>query len=1497
MADWESSLITTIHAEKEREKSEDRDNLLKLTSKKLYGEKIHYVLEMIQNAEDEESTTITFVFKKSGVVVINNGRPFSEDDVRGICSVKTGSKRKKIGFFGIGFKSVFSVTDRPQIISGKFNFNIERYIYPTVNGYLPKVLKKYYHPDEGAIFILPSCKGMPTSNELVDNFYKSFDSKILLFLRHLEKVEFRDEINHVNWKIEKKLCENSEVVLVDGRYEVEAKETQWLIFHHDIRIPDMSIIPEGKEGITETRLTLAFPTDDATRSDVAKRGVLYCYLPTKRRTDLHFLVQADFLPTIGRENIAEDSLWNEWLLSELGAMAGKKIGELKDNATLNSHLYEYIPLEEEIQDTLFQDLYNEIARRLKGTNIAKTVKGWVKPSKCAIPLHSDLRSLFREADLKTLEQERVYFIDPDLSVGNQYPRAEEVLFELGARRIETRQVIDFLKLGTSLISRSPEWYLNLYSYLATIFDTSKTWTESTQPLFEELKKVSFVLTDDRKLIPINDENHKDRLICYPQNLDLSEVHQMFTEGEIVFLHPYLQESSIIRRNDDEPNVEATRRRVKDWFDSIGVRKYVRQLHVIRDVILPKFSTQKYLVYDDRKNYQLVNYIRNNWSYIETDISSKKLSPEFVNEVLNTVRVKAFRYVDGTKVNEYAKPGETYFSKSYGKTELMEFLFNGIEGPLFLSPYYLNHEKTVKKKRKRGRQRAEYSWKKFFEIMGVWSSPRVVKNESKQFVAHDAYSWIERGTSSRGHWIIGDSNSDDVTKLIEYCSEKCSPSESQARLRALWDSLSKNWKMYTDRKFCNSRYERFYYTNEFVNYNTSSFLEDLRSSEWVQEVDGGFYRPSDLYLDSQQNRWLLHNDIKYLSWQASETFLRDLKVKIEPTPDKVITDLIAYRQHFPKLKENRQKKLEAIYHFLFNYLKLIQDPDKQKDRITEIAETFSDHALLYIPRKDKVWWKPNCVFKDDLSDRFGLLRGYLEHQSLPIYARDLSDFFELIGVVSNPSVDNCVSVLHELIAISDVETYKKYASKIYPYIELFALQGLLNGEQLNSAIFLSEKHKFLAPSQLYYNDFDDLGHLFKSAIEILWLPCSWINLETMLEKGGFNRLSKSITVSKHFGKVTEAEGDRSKDLKTRLNYALRYLKMKNIQQYERLVKQDLPNIIHKLEVYETSALALDYVLTMDDRVSSVNNFQKSVYYSSEENRLYKLVDVDLFSTNTAKALSILFVHAEDDIFLFLDMVFGVSDEEELKAKLERLGIHTSDTNVDENLGDIDIISTEGVEADTEKPDGKFDKPDRDEPIPQPRPPKHEPNDNKPDLVDPDEFIFDEIEKHIPYNGHDGRKKLPIRTVKLKKGRKKYTDKPPKRRGMVNRSDAESVALSLVMGFEETENRYPDDRHDQSGIGYDIYSANNSGPDLFIEVKHFRGDTGIWQLTPHEWAKALEAKQKYYVYIVSKLKSGNIPQIEIIQNPVKYLNPDPAAHKQFSRWRNGVSRVVKLGRVKP
>lgn len=121
MSRWDSFLIEKIFTEKEQEKSEDRDNLLRLTSQRLYGEKTHYVLELIQNAEDEASSSIIFMFSDDNIVIINDGRPFDEEDVWGICSVRPGKKRNKIGFFGIGFKSVFNITEKPQIISNNFS--------------------------------------------------------------------------------------------------------------------------------------------------------------------------------------------------------------------------------------------------------------------------------------------------------------------------------------------------------------------------------------------------------------------------------------------------------------------------------------------------------------------------------------------------------------------------------------------------------------------------------------------------------------------------------------------------------------------------------------------------------------------------------------------------------------------------------------------------------------------------------------------------------------------------------------------------------------------------------------------------------------------------------------------------------------------------------------------------------------------------------------------------------------------------------------------------------------------------------------------------------------------------------------------------------------------------------------------------------------------------------------------------------------------------------
>lgn len=1502
MSNWDFSLIKRIFAAKEREKSGDRDNLLRLTSKRLYGEKSHYVLELIQNAEDEGSETIRFVFDKDSAIVVNDGRRFDEEDVWGICSVRPGKKKNKIGFFGIGFKSVFSITKRPQVVSNKFNFQLEDYIYPTPKDDLPKDLEEYHYPEKGAIFVLPFCEGMPTSEELITDF-NLIDSKILLFLESLRKLQFHDNVNNAYWEIEKKVGEDSEILLVDGRQEEESKETRWRVFHRDVPVREKNIIPEGKEGITETRLTIAIPIDSATRDSVEKKGVIYCYLPTRRRSDLHFLIQADFLPTIGRENIS-DHPWNVWLMRELGRMTADVFDEIKTDAQLGAFLYDYIPLRDEVQDELMKVFYSELTQNLKGKDIARTTHGWAKPAKCVIPSNDALRSILSESNLRTLLHQRVHYVDPSLSVSDDYTRAERILFELDAKDIGTRQVVDFIKLEAPLTQKSLEWYLNLYAYLSTVFDTTnksylgdftQNWDEDKKNLFQELKSAKFILTDNKKLVPLHDATKPDRLICYPQKIDLSGVHQLFTEGEIVFLHPYLQESTIIRRRLVDAQEEEKRSGVKEWFDDIGVRKYFKEAHIIREVILPKFATQKYRNYDDRRLYGFVNYVRSYWASIESEISSKKLSANVIEEIKDTIRLKAYRYDDGEKVSEYRKPDEIYFSRRYGRSEVMELLFQGIEGPYFLAPYYINREKHEVKKKKSGRQRAEYSWRKFFEALGVWSSPRVKKQKERTYMAYDEYTWVDRVYSTRGHYISGDSYSDDTKKIIEYCSKAGDQKENLSRLTLLWDSLAKNWKIYKDREYCRTTYHWYYYGEHHRDYETSSFLEYLRNAKWVLCDDGGFYEPSVLFIDTEQNRLLLGDSVKYLASKAPDSFLRDLVVNLEPELEQVVRELIAYQKRNAVPKGNQVKKMEAVYHFLADKLNELEYSDMLNNRI-RIKTAFEQNGLIYLPRQDKVWWKPSKVFWQDFSGRFGILRGYMQHPSQAIYDHSLLDFFILLGIKERPSIEDSLDVLEDLRLAGNLDQYKNFASKVYPYIESLIDQDNLEERNLDKPVFLSMNDNFLTPSQLYYSDDDELTDYSKSHVEILWLPCSCVNLESMLTVGGFNRLGESISVVKRLSLLSEIDGDSSNELRRRLQYAMQYLKKRNIQLYEELQKRAIRQEISKLEVYETSKISLDYVLTIDNTTEAiVKDVSKSAYFSREENRLYKLDTIDLFSVQVAKELSKLFIAAENDLFPFLDSVFGVVDEDELNEKLQYFGIHSTEVATDETIEEVKITPP-GEETEEEKEDFKTKiEGEAKQPPSGPQPPDQEPPVSKPDLIDPDEFIFDEVAEFTPYAGSDGSKNIPARTVKLRKGHPGIGRPQRKPRKKPYRGDAEEIALYLVMRFEEIEGRYPDDRHQQLGIGYDVYSRTDTDEERFIEVKHFRGEPGAWELTPHQWKKNEEEKDSYYVYVVSGLKEGNTPAIEIIQDPIKYLIPDPPVQKKFSSWQNGVSRVVKCQKI--
>ena len=91
-------------------------NALDLLSSGIYTEEERFIFELLQNAVDSFDANntrelyIKIVLKDDNLIFMHNGNPFSERDLEGLCDIGNGNKMndaKKIGYKGIGFKSVF----------------------------------------------------------------------------------------------------------------------------------------------------------------------------------------------------------------------------------------------------------------------------------------------------------------------------------------------------------------------------------------------------------------------------------------------------------------------------------------------------------------------------------------------------------------------------------------------------------------------------------------------------------------------------------------------------------------------------------------------------------------------------------------------------------------------------------------------------------------------------------------------------------------------------------------------------------------------------------------------------------------------------------------------------------------------------------------------------------------------------------------------------------------------------------------------------------------------------------------------------------------------------------------------------------------------------------------------------------------------------------------------------------------------------------------------
>ncbi|XP_078347983.1 uncharacterized protein LOC144633073 isoform X2 [Oculina patagonica] len=976
-------------------------------STELYTRDTHFVLELVQNADDntypEECSgagfpSLVFVLERDKIMVLNNEVGFEEKNIRALCDVGRSTKGAHrygyIGQKGIGFKSVFRVSDCPEVHSNGYHIRFDAksgpigYILPQwIGGRYPDEERSEHEDDvdedmeEGDVcevashvrgefdswptrIVLPlkeEHQGIQKSS--LSARFRDVHPSLLLFLHRLRGIFIHDQVNNSRREMVRK-------DLGDNIMEVShSKGTdRWLVIKKELDASNM------KEDVEMTELALAFPlfgdlnndTSLGKRHQTLPQQNVFAYLPL-RSYGFRFIIQGDFEVPSSREDVDSDKSWNQWLREEIPQLFIDALSVFMDHSSFSglaalASYFQFVPLEEEILD-FFTPVARHILKLLQGKPCIPVKKAseatqqatdgdntlndyeWVLPCKAVFCEDRTIQELVTPAlleehlGLSYLHPEMVAALNPTLRsrLGIETLSSKH-LIEIGkaeAKRASTELSTaafqsDERRPDVGRISWVARWLQCMYRCL-------EQERNSSQEMLDLIGSLSVIPLTDGSFVNLMGDS-----VFLP--LSMKKISEGAAPKKKKGAKSQEQTFSTVLEKDlstVHPALFSSlddigRSQVEQLLRRLGVKSWSAR-ELINSHIIPTFKSHKWKA----KSKEVLR------SYLVYILEERLTDPSLcdMNELRSCVQILTNKGIR----NPIATP--IHFTPKYGNTIDLARQLPSISWTL-IDESYLDSCSASKAR--------PTDWKDFLTELGVQHFLAIKRKQVKlhrNSLAQSPWATYEPiwQTTPDGFYIVDDWACEEFEEFLDKIvasnvKQRISPEES----KVLAQCIDELWEI-KYAQFADGPVQVKDTNNHVLAETRSSFYLNLVSKPWMAASTGGtnLFLPRDLFVWSDLVYQLLEDHVKFVAADLkSNAFISTLRIRESVNVDGMISEMKQWSASCSEAIDGSQPlefttsvaHMGTVYSFLFE--KMSQNEEDRR----KINDAFHKNALIFVPRR-------------------------------------------------------------------------------------------------------------------------------------------------------------------------------------------------------------------------------------------------------------------------------------------------------------------------------------------------------------------------------------------------------------------------------------------------------------------------------------------------------------------------------------------------------------------